>query len=233
MNLIYITGVLSLIIQVFTGIFDIYVLTLKFEGPLSFLKNLLWIELFVQIIEGIFYVWLVTRFASIKNITPFRYNDWLFTTPTMLFTYMMYLCYINKYGTETMVNKTDKPKDNDTEYYECINENLPIFLPIAGLNTLMLFFGYMAELKKITPMVGAILGFIPFFIMFYLIYENYAKSTDIGRTTFMYFVSVWGLYGIASVMPYKYKNATYNILDLFAKNFFGIFLAVVLLMSKK
>ena len=231
MNLIYNTGVLSLIIQVLTGVFDIYVLTLKVEGQLSFLKNLLWIELFVQIIEGIFYVWLVTRFSSIKNITPFRYNDWLFTTPTMLFTYIMYLCYINKNGTETMVNKTDENKD--TAFNDCIHENLHIFLPIALLNTLMLFFGYMAELKKITPMVGAILGFIPFFIMFYLIYENYAKTTEIGKTTFIYFASVWGLYGIASVMSYKYKNTIYNILDLFAKNFFGIFLAIVLLMSKK
>lgn len=230
MNLIYITGVLSLIIQVFTGIFDIYVATLKFKGPLQFLKNLLVIEVFVQIIEGIFYIWLVSNFANIKNITPFRYNDWLLTTPTMLFTYIMYLCYINKYGTKKIGDKVDENKENT--FNDCLYEILPVYLPVFVLNALMLLFGYMAELKKITPMVGAILGFIPFFIMFYLIYENYAKTTDIGRTTFMYFVSVWGLYGIASLFSYKYKNATYNILDLFAKNFFGIFLAVVLLSQR-
>jgi bacteriorhodopsin len=36
------------------------------------------------------------------------------------------------------------------------------------------------------------------------------------------------VYGIAALLPYNVKNAMYNILDLFAKNFFGIFLAYVL-----
>ena len=232
MNLIYNTGVVSLFIQVLTGIFDIYVVTLKIEGPLSFLKKLLWLELIVQIIEGIFYIWLVTRFSTIKNITPYRYNDWLITTPTMLFTYMMYLCYINKYGEEKeQIKPIEKRPCNDNSFYDCIQENLHIFVLVFGLNTLMLFFGYLAELKKLTPIVGAFLGFIPFFIMFYLIYENYAKTTEIGKITFIYFVSVWGLYGIASMFSYKYKNMMYNILDLFAKNFFGIFLAVVILLQ--
>ena len=229
MNLIYNTGVLSLIIQILTGIIDIYVITLKVEGHVSFLKKLLWLELIVQIIEGIFYVWLVIRFSTIKNITPYRYNDWLITTPTMLFTYMMYLCYINKYGTEEEPMK--KLAYNDNSFYECIQENLHIYLLVFGLNTLMLFFGYLAELKKITNITGAFFGFIPFFIMFYLIYDNYAKTTKIGRITFIYFVFVWGLYGVASVLPYNYKNMMYNILDLFAKNFFGIFLAVVILLQ--
>ena len=65
-----------------------------------------------------------------------------------------------------------------------------------------------------------------------LIYENFAKTSDIGVRTFIYFAGVWGLYGLASLMSYTYKNMAYNILDLFSKNFFGIFLAVVLLMQK-
>jgi bacteriorhodopsin len=64
-----------------------------------------------------------------------------------------------------------------------------------------------------------------------LIYENYAKYSTVGRITFWYFSGIWGLYGIASVLSYKYKNIFYNILDLFSKNFFGIFLAVVLWMQ--
>jgi bacteriorhodopsin len=36
------------------------------------------------------------------------------------------------------------------------------------------------------------------------------------------------LYGIVAVLPYKIKNMCYNILDLFSKNFFGIFLSYLL-----
>jgi len=221
MSIIYDTGVLSLIIQVITGIFDIYVLSIDFGPSLSFIKNLLWIELWVQIVEGIFYVWLVINFSKLTNITRFRYYDWIITTPTMLFTYSMYLYYINT---------TDK--NNDKSFYEIIKENSIHLVPIIILNTLMLFFGYLAEIGKITSNMGALLGFIPFLMFFYLIYETYAKYTTIGRITFAYFMGIWSLYGFASILSYNYKNAIYNILDLFAKNLFGIFLGVVLLYSK-
>ena len=223
MNIIYDTGVLSLVIQVITGIFDIYVLSMKFSTEMYFITNLLWIELLVQIVEGIFYVWLVFNFSNINNITKYRYYDWIITTPTMLFTYCMYLYYVN-------VNKKDNVYTNS--FYLSIEENICKLLPIFVLNTLMLFFGYLAEIGKIKATTGALFGFIPFFMFFYLIYEYYAKYTNIGKITFIYFISIWGFYGIASLLSYKLKNAIYNILDLFAKNFFGIFLAGVLMYNK-
>jgi bacteriorhodopsin len=39
------------------------------------------------------------------------------------------------------------------------------------------------------------------------------------------------MYGIAALMDYKTKNIMYNILDLFAKNFFGVYLGYVVLNS--
>jgi hypothetical protein len=36
------------------------------------------------------------------------------------------------------------------------------------------------------------------------------------------------MYGIVAFLPYEQKNTAYNILDLFAKNGFGIFLAYTL-----
>jgi bacteriorhodopsin len=97
----------------------------------------------------------------------------------------------------------------------------------------MLFFGYLAEKGFTDFITGAILGFVPFIVMFKMIYEHYAKESTIGRITFAYFVGVWALYGFASLFPYTYKNIFYNILDLFSKNVFGIFLAIVLLLSPK
>jgi bacteriorhodopsin len=34
----------------------------------------------------------------------------------------------------------------------------------------------------------------------------------------------WSLYGVAAVFDFENKNTSYNILDIFAKNFFGMFL---------
>ena len=44
-----------------------------------------------QMIEFIFYLWMVKNLYSIKNITPYRYIDWFLTTPTMLVTFLAYL----------------------------------------------------------------------------------------------------------------------------------------------
>ena len=77
--------------------------------------------------------------------------------------------------------------------------------------------------------LSTFLGFIPFTIMFYIIYEKYSKYTTIGITTFYYFAFIWSLYGVAALMSYEVKNIMYNILDLFSKNFFGLFLAYVLI----
>jgi bacteriorhodopsin len=217
-NIIYRTGKGSLFIQVLTLFLDMYVLSLKISPSMIFVKSLLWLELLVQLIEGSFYVWLVMNFAKIDNITPFRYYDWALTTPTMLFTYCMYLYY-------------ERTKDQES-FYTIVEKNTPTLVPIFILNTLMLLFGYLSEMGRLSVKIGTGLGFLPFFAMFYLIYENYAKFTVVGQTTFVYFMSVWGLYGVAALLSYNYKNAFYNILDLFSKNFFGIFLAGVILYDK-
>jgi hypothetical protein len=223
MNFLFYSGILSLFIQILTGIFDVYVLTFSHDEHYHLIRELLKIELYVQVIEGAFYVWLVTNFYSIKNITPARYYDWIITTPTMLFTYCVYLLHL----------KRDGIKDKNTDgVLEIIQKNTPNLVPIFILNTLMLMFGYLVERGVLSVIYGVSLGFIPFFIMFYLIYENYAKFTDIGIQTFWYFSIIWGIYGLAALAPYKIKNIMYNILDLFSKNFFGIFLAAILYVNR-
>lgn len=228
MSSIYNTGVASLMVQVSTALFDIYVLTLKQDPSLFIVRDLLHLELFVQMIEGAFYIWLVYNLAKHPNITPLRYYDWVITTPTMLVSYCLYLVYVR--------NKEDTASGKKTfvihSFSELFFKNLPTLVPIFILNTLMLLFGYLAEIGKISHIMGAFLGFIPFFAFFYMIYENYAKHTSVGRWTFWYFSGVWGLYGIASVLSYNIKNVFYNILDLFSKNFFGIFLAYILYMNR-
>jgi hypothetical protein len=217
-ELIYTTGVASFIIQILTTIVDTYALSINVPPSLYDIKGLLWIEYIVNFIEGFFYVWMIYNFSAVKNITKFRYYDWIISTPTMLFTYSMYLLIIKK------IEENQKHNLIDSMY----NEKYTL-LTIILLNWTMLFFGYMGELGKMSVNLSTFLGFIPFTMMFYIIYENYAKYTSTGINTFIYFVSVWGLYGVAALMRYEVKNIMYNILDLFAKNFFALFLAYLLI----
>ena len=179
-------------------------------------------ELIVQLIEGIFYVWLAFNIASITNITPNRYYDWYITTPTMLVSLVAYLIYLRN---------DEQNKETKDSLIKVVYDNLNILIPVIFLNFMMLTFGYLTELKKIPKILGIIFGFIPFLIYFYLIYENYAKFTQSGLKLFIFFFCVWFTYGIAAFMNYKTKNIMYNILDLFAKNFFGVYLGFVVLNS--
>jgi len=45
-----------------------------------------------------------------------------------------------------------------------------------------------------------------------------------GKKIFVLLFIIWGLYGIAFMLSDIAKNNLINLLDLFAKNFFGIFL---------
>jgi hypothetical protein len=223
MGLIQYTAGLSLFVQIITAAIDYYVLRLPTISPdLKLLHDLLVVELLVQLVEGAFYVWLVFAISRTTNITIHRYWDWFITTPTMLITFTTFLIYLR--FKESGV--TDIPS-----FISIIGANLKTYSTLVLLNTAMLIFGYLGELKKISLFTSVFGGFVPFFMMFYIIYENFAKYTDLGTTMFWYFFIVWGLYGVAACLSYNVKNISYNILDLFAKNFFGLFLAYILYSS--
>jgi bacteriorhodopsin len=88
----------------------------------------------------------------------------------------------------------------------------------------MLFFGYLGEIEAIDIKLSLILGFFFFGMTFYIIYKNYAVKSKNAIKLFYYVMIVWGLYGIAAIMSPYAKNTAYNILDIFAKNFFGLYL---------
>ena len=218
--LFYITLVISIIFQIITGIIDIGATFVKVPNMYSLIRQLLIIELVVQFLEGTFYVWLAYNFTKVLNVTPKRYIDWVITTPTMLITLMTYLIYLNKKAESTT---------NNLEFFTLFKENSNIFIPVVLLNWLMLLFGYLGEMKIIPVLLGVFLGFIPFLIYYYIIYVNYVTENTSGYLLFWYFFCFWSLYGFVAVLPYYVKNSFYNILDLFAKNFFGLFLSYIIL----
>jgi hypothetical protein len=94
----------------------------------------------------------------------------------------------------------------------------------------MLLFGLFAELKYIPYTLGIVLGFIPFIYYFKKIYDTYIRpdSSKDKINLYWFFLISWSMYGIAALMPYFVKNTIYNMLDLVAKNGFGLFLAYIL-----
>ena len=222
--LFYITLVISIIVQIITGIIEIGAFFIKVPTAYFLIRQLLILELIVQFIEGSFYFWLAYNFTKVLNVTPKRYIDWIITTPTMLITLMLYLIYLNKMEE----NKTEENKTNELDFFTLLKDNATIIIPVIILNWLMLLFGYLGEMKIIPVLLGVFLGFIPFLMYYYIIYVNYVNQNTNGHLLFWYFVFFWSLYGFVAVLPYYVKNACYNILDLFAKNFFGLFLSYII-----
>jgi bacteriorhodopsin len=215
----YITLVISIIVQIITGGIEIGAFFIKVPTAYSLIKELLILELTVQLIEGAFYFWLAYNFTKLVNVTPKRYIDWAITTPTMLITLMLYLIYLDKKA---------KDETNELHFFTLLKDNSGLIIPVLILNWLMLLFGYLGEMKKIPVLLGIFLGFIPFLIYYYMIYVNYVTENPSGYLLFWYFFFFWSLYGVVAVLPYYIKNSFYNILDLFAKNFFGLFLSYII-----
>jgi hypothetical protein len=213
---VYSTLVLSVAIQAIVGIIDILVVLLKVPSKIFLLKQLLVMEVIVQIVEGSFYSYWLLNFKDIANVTPKRYADWSITTPTMLITLIFYLVFLQY---------RELGRSHELEFFDLFQKNLAPLTNILSLNWLMLFFGYLSEIKLLPTTPAVLLGFIPFLAYYYMIYQKYAVQSADGYKIFLYFFFFWSLYGVAALMPYNIKNMSYNILDLFSKNFFGVFLA--------
>lgn len=217
------TLITSIFIQIFTFVISIHGIFTEIPAAYYLIKDLFLLELFVQLIEGLFYIWLAFNFLKITNITPKRYFDWAITTPTMLITLISYLIFINAKETNQTQGLT---------LYSILTTNSNVIIPILLLNWAMLLFGYLGEIKVIPVLYSIILGFIPFVIYYAMIYHNFVQTNNNGFMFFLYFLFFWSLYGFVAALPYYAKNILYNILDLFAKNFFGLFLAYIIYTGK-
>jgi hypothetical protein len=219
----YTTLLTSVVVQFITGVIEFAMLFIHLPSKFLFLRQLMLLEVIVQFIEGSFYLYWLFHFKQIANITPKRYFDWVITTPTMLVNLIFYLIYLKSF---------EEDKSETLNFFDLFKQEFNTISVVLVLNWLMLLFGYLGETKVISTMQGVILGFIPFIIYYYIIYKNYANLTKDGYKLYFYFLFFLSLYGIAAIMPYKLKNMCYNILDLFAKNFFGIFLTYLILKNK-
>jgi hypothetical protein len=208
---------LSILIQIITGLIFIQAISINLPPKHAILKDILKLEILVQFIELFYYIYFLRPLSSgsISKMTSVRYFDWVISTPIMLVTTIMYLKY-----EEYIEHK----KNESFTFLEFINDNKDNIIKICIFNFLMLVVGYLGETKVIDTSTSIIFGFIFLCMAFYIIYSEYAVKSSIGKTYFNFLFGVWSLYGVAAVFEPITKNHMFNTLDLFAKNFFGIYL---------
>lgn len=200
----------SLFVQIVTTLVSLDGLRYDLDDKNKILKDILILETIVQIVEAIFYVWVIAALKDLNLMTPRRYIDWFITTPTMLLSTIIFMEYLKN--------------EKTFSFMEFMNDNKTNITLIFISNALMLLFGYLGEIGKIKKTKSVFLGFMPFMFSFYIIYDKYAKHTELGLKLYIFLLIVWSLYGFAALLGNKNKNISYNLLDIVSKNFYGLFI---------
>ena len=214
----------SIIAQIVTLFINLYGLSLTVAPADFILKEILGLETVVQLIELVFYGWYSNHVSEkLIDVARYRYYDWILTTPMMLFTTMAFYSYI-----------FSKEKDEDDKQKEkapmslqgFFQQNSFIIILVFIFNALMLIFGYMAEVGLMSAIWSSILGYGALLGSFGFMYKEFVNKVQFSKQGIFWFMFFfWSLYGIAALFENHAKNTSYNILDVFAKNFYGLYLS--------
>ena len=195
---LYETFHLTYVVLLTTGTIT-FIEALRTADPM--VRHILNLETCISIIAAYFYSVFLEKIKgpyTWPEITKIRYLDWSITTPIML----LALCLAMTYN----VGK---------------HLHLSLILTVVCLNYLMLGVGYLGETQRLPRIEAAVIGFIPFFFMFWLIYGLIDKSVANKILFWLYFV-VWSMYGLVYLLDDETKQILTNILDLIAKCFIGL-----------
>jgi len=201
----------SIIVQIISTVITWDGLFADLKGSEQVLKEILAIENIVQIIEFTFYLYIASYNTDVAKMSSLRYVDWFITTPTMLFTTIVYMEYNTKSRGEVL----------DVKKFISLNK-MKIYKIFVN-NLFMLVCGLLVERNIINKYLGISIGFY-FFYQTFLIIQSYVKKNSINDKLYKFLVIVWGLYGFAALLSNKNKNISYNLLDLVAKNFYGLYI---------
>jgi bacteriorhodopsin len=175
-----------------------------------YIRHILNLETAISVVAGYFYSIFVDKIAKSEEkmvnmdwaeISQTRYVDWAITTPMML----LALCLVLASSSGTVIR-------------------LFTFLTIIGLNYIMLYLGYLGEMKRLDRLTADVTGFAAFFAMFYIIFNQYVLPKFSKDNYFLYFayLLIWGMYGVVYMFNEEYKNIAMNYLDLTAKCLIGL-----------
>lgn len=170
----------SLLVQIVTGIVSLHGLFITLPEKDRILTDVLGLETLVQFVEMIFYIWISYAMLNVNVMASRRYLDWVITTPTMLLSTIIFMKY-----------QEEKEKNgNKVEFWTFLKENKKDILLMVSYNFGMLIFGLLGELNIISKYISTPIGFLFFYKTFDLIYNNYAKTTKLGKNLFTFMVSV-------------------------------------------
>jgi hypothetical protein len=227
----------SLYAQVITTLIGFLGLIYKLRPRDQILGEILTLETIVQVIEFCFYYWfsyIYRQSVDRTDIAKYRYYDWVFTTPIMLLNTVVFFEYNNR------ENFLEPFQDELFQHESCNDTSLTVigFLTdernmwnviwIGIYNFLMLLIGYLHEISVVDIWGSTIIGFIFLGLVFEKIYSEYATGSPDNMPLFWLMAVLWSLYGVAAALPPRYKNFMYNILDIFSKNFYGVYLVYII-----
>jgi hypothetical protein len=164
-------------------------------------RHILNLETCISIVASYFYSVFLEKIKgpyTWPELTRIRYLDWAITTPMMLLAVCLALAYNNGQ-----------------------HVHLSMILTVVVLNYAMLAVGYMGEFNGLPRLQASLIGFIPFFVMFWLIYRLVGKSLA-NRVLFGLYFLVWSIYGIVYLLDEELKQILTNILDLISKCLIGL-----------
>ena len=167
------------------------------------------LENIVNVIELLSYLIIFLFIYKVPDVSYMRYYDWFITTPLLLLSVIIYFYYLDG-------------KKNIT-ISEVLKNNRQIYTKIVIYNLLMLLSGFLGELKILPRYFSTFIGFV-FFILLFKELKKLTFNNKECETFYNYFMILWSLYGISYMFNSKIKNTGYNILDLFSKTLYGLFI---------
>jgi bacteriorhodopsin len=176
-----------------------FIEALRTKTPM--IRHILNLETCISVVASYFYSVFLEKIKgpyTWPELTKIRYLDWAITTPLML----LALCLALVYNVGSHLNLT-------------------LILTIVALNYTMLAVGYLGETNGLPRLQASVIGFIPFFFMFWLIYGLVGNSLANKVLFGLYFV-VWSMYGLVYLLDEEAKQISVNVLDLIAKCLIGL-----------
>ena len=198
--------------QFFMLAYGIYALMQQTSAP-ELLRGVLMTEVVVQVIELVFYVFILKSAVSQIGALKSRYYDWFVTTPIMLVSLMALFSF----------------RSYDGSLIDFVQEKRNPIGIIVVFNLIMLIAGYLYTTGRVSFWSSQIVGFAALAVSFAQVHTAVGNSND--SKIFWSTLLVWIMYGIAVQQPLAKRNIWYNILDVLSKNVVGIYAAALVLKS--
>lgn len=217
-------------------------------GVIAPLGTVLAMENVVQVIEIAFYHWyrwVAGRWTSVASgsadVAWVRYLDWAFTTPVMLISTALFFVYQRRsadgLGAENGLR--DGEGGGVFSLWDWLTTNQSAVWAMVLANGIMLLVGFLQEMGLLDIVTSSLLGFSALGVSFWVLWGLRQDTTDSQETPWMltgegewlypFMFIVWSMYGVAAMLPTLPKNVMYNILDLFSKNFYGLYVSWLVL----